>query len=59
MGDVEVQDQVDGVRWLVAQGLADPERVGIYGWSYGGYMSAHVRWHGRPRRSRSPSPVRR
>ncbi len=40
MGDVEVQDQVDGVKWLVGQGLADPARVGIYGWSYGGYMAA-------------------
>lgn len=40
MGDLEVQDQVDGVQWLVEQGLADPARVGIYGWSYGGYMSA-------------------
>ena len=40
MGNIEVQDQVDGVRWLVEQKLADPERVGIYGWSYGGYMSA-------------------
>ncbi len=40
MGDVEVADQVDGVRWLVEQGLADPARVGIYGWSYGGYMAA-------------------
>ncbi|MBK6327748.1 MAG: S9 family peptidase [Chloroflexi bacterium] len=40
MGIIEVQDQVDGVRWLVAQGLADPARVGIYGWSYGGYMAA-------------------
>jgi dipeptidyl-peptidase-4 len=39
MGDVEVQDQVDGVRWLVARGLADPARVGVYGWSYGGYMA--------------------
>jgi dipeptidyl-peptidase 4 len=39
MGDIEVQDQVDGVRRLVAQGIADPQRVGIYGWSYGGYMS--------------------
>jgi dipeptidyl-peptidase-4 len=38
MGDVEVQDQVDGVRWLVGQGLADPARIGVYGWSYGGYM---------------------
>ncbi len=40
MGDLEVQDQVDGVRWLLDQGLADPARVGIYGWSYGGYMAA-------------------
>ncbi len=39
MGDVEVADQVDGVRWLVAQGLADPDHVGLYGWSYGGYMA--------------------
>jgi dipeptidyl-peptidase-4 len=39
MGDVEVRDQVDGVRWLVARGLADPARVGVYGWSYGGFMS--------------------
>ncbi|MBX2999744.1 MAG: S9 family peptidase [Caldilineaceae bacterium] len=39
MGSVEVEDQATGVRWLIDQGLADPERVGIYGWSYGGYMS--------------------
>jgi dipeptidyl-peptidase-4 len=40
MGNIEVQDQVDGVRWLIGEGLADPGHVGIYGWSYGGYMSA-------------------
>ncbi|MBV1860640.1 MAG: S9 family peptidase, partial [Nannocystaceae bacterium] len=40
MGNLEVQDQVDGVAWLVEQGLTQPEHVGIYGWSYGGYMSA-------------------
>ncbi len=40
MGDIEVRDQVDGVRWLVEQGRADPDRVGVYGWSYGGYMAA-------------------
>jgi dipeptidyl-peptidase-4 len=38
-GSVEVDDQVDGVRWLVAQGLTDPHRVGVTGWSYGGYMA--------------------
>jgi dipeptidyl-peptidase-4 len=40
MGHIEVEDQVDGVRWLVRNGLTDPERVAIYGWSYGGYMAA-------------------
>lgn len=39
MGGIEVCDQADGVGWLVAQGLADPARVGVYGWSYGGYMA--------------------
>ena len=39
LGNIEVWDQVEGVRWLVEQRLADPERVGIYGWSYGGYMT--------------------
>jgi dipeptidyl-peptidase-4 len=40
MGHAEVEDQVDGVRWLVDQGLADLQRVGVFGWSYGGYMTA-------------------
>jgi dipeptidyl-peptidase-4 len=39
MGNLEVQDQVDGVKWLVEQGLTDVDRVGIYGWSYGGFMA--------------------
>jgi dipeptidyl-peptidase 4 len=39
MGTVEVEDQVCGVKWLVKEGLADANRVGVYGWSYGGYMS--------------------
>ncbi|MXW26700.1 MAG: S9 family peptidase, partial [Dehalococcoidia bacterium] len=39
MGTVEVDDQVAAVEQLVAEGLADSERVGIYGWSYGGYMT--------------------
>lgn len=40
LGNREVEDQVDGVRHFAAQGLLDPGRVGIYGWSYGGYMAA-------------------
>jgi dipeptidyl aminopeptidase/acylaminoacyl peptidase len=30
-------DLLDAVAWAVAQGIADPERVAIYGWDYGGY----------------------
>ncbi len=38
-GVVEVEDQVAGVRELVSQGLVDAARVGVYGWSYGGYVT--------------------
>ena len=40
LGEVEVRDQVTVVRALTEQGLVDPARVGINGWSYGGYLSA-------------------
>ncbi|HLZ69597.1 MAG TPA: S9 family peptidase [Dehalococcoidia bacterium] len=39
MGSVEVQDQVDGVRFLASLSEADTTRTGVYGWSYGGYMT--------------------
>jgi dipeptidyl aminopeptidase/acylaminoacyl peptidase len=32
-------DLIDGVDWLVAEGIADPSRIGIYGGSYGGYAA--------------------
>jgi dipeptidyl aminopeptidase/acylaminoacyl peptidase len=32
-------DLVDAVRWAVGQGVADPERLAIYGGSYGGYAA--------------------
>lgn len=35
-----MQDDItDGVQWLIAQGIADPQRIGIYGGSYGGYAT--------------------
>jgi dipeptidyl-peptidase-4 len=39
MGTVEVADQATAVRELASRGLIDINRVGIYGWSYGGYMT--------------------
>ena len=36
----EMQNDIsDGVNWLVRQGIADPERIAIYGASYGGYAA--------------------
>jgi dipeptidyl aminopeptidase/acylaminoacyl peptidase len=32
-------DLIDAVRWAVAEGIADPERIAIYGHSYGGYAT--------------------
>jgi len=36
----KIQDDItDGVKWLIAQGIADPDRIGITGASYGGYAA--------------------
>jgi dipeptidyl aminopeptidase/acylaminoacyl peptidase len=34
-----IGDVLDGGRWLVAQGIADPARLAAVGWSYGGYAA--------------------
>jgi dipeptidyl-peptidase-4 len=39
LGDIEVADQVLGARWLASQAFVDPSRIGVWGWSYGGYMT--------------------
>jgi dipeptidyl aminopeptidase/acylaminoacyl peptidase len=38
-GKAMQDDVTDGVNWLVEKGIADPNRVGIYGGSYGGYAT--------------------
>lgn len=38
-GGSDFKDVMAGVDYLIAQGIADPQRLGIGGWSYGGYMS--------------------
>lgn len=42
MGGPEVEDQMVGVRWLAQQEYVDGKRIGVFGWSYGGYMSLHL-----------------
>ncbi len=45
LGTQELADIEDGVRWLVQHDWIDGERVGIWGWSYGGYMTAFALTH--------------
>lgn len=40
LGEKETADQVATGRWLAAQPWVDASRIGIWGWSYGGYVSA-------------------
>ena len=40
LGKVEIKDQLKGVEYLKSLEFVDPDRMGVYGWSYGGYMSA-------------------
>ena len=42
MSSVEVDDQLAGVSWLKAQPFVDADKIAVYGWSYGGYMSLRL-----------------
>jgi dipeptidyl aminopeptidase/acylaminoacyl peptidase len=39
MGHPELEDMLDGKKWLVEQAGVDPKHVGVYGGSYGGFMT--------------------
>jgi dipeptidyl aminopeptidase/acylaminoacyl peptidase len=41
-GHREVEDLLAGVDYLVQQGIADPEKLGIGGWSYGGMLTDYT-----------------
>lgn len=40
LGKYETEDQIAAAKWLAQQDYVDGERIGIWGWSYGGYMSS-------------------
>jgi dipeptidyl-peptidase 4 len=42
LGAQELSDQRDGVAYLKAQPYVDANRIGIWGWSYGGHMTLHA-----------------
>lgn len=39
-GQIDAEDQLTGTEWLIKEGLAKVGHIGLYGWSYGGYLSA-------------------
>jgi dipeptidyl-peptidase 4 len=46
LGDIEVRDQLRGVDFLKTLAFVDANRIGVYGWSYGGYMTALLLFKG-------------
>ena len=44
-GKCEMEDQMAGLQWLLSHKWADKERVGVHGWSYGGFMTISLMTH--------------
>jgi dipeptidyl-peptidase-4 len=42
LGKHELEDQKTGIQHLIDMGFVDPARLGMYGWSYGGYMTLYT-----------------
>ena len=48
IGELESRDQVETALWLVKQSYIDKERIGIWGWSFGGFNTLMSMGEGRP-----------
>ena len=59
LGALEVEDQLSFARYLGRQAYIDPARIGIYGWSYGGFMAlgCALKGHGLFRMAIAVAPV--
>ena len=42
LGDIEMQDQMEGVKFLKGLPYVDDERLGVHGWSFGGFMTTNL-----------------
>jgi len=45
MGALELRDIEDGVNYLKSLTFVDPDRIGMFGWSYGGFMTTYAMTH--------------
>jgi dipeptidyl-peptidase 4 len=45
MGELELRDIEDGLNYLKSLSYIDGERIGIHGWSYGGFMTSYALTH--------------
>jgi dipeptidyl-peptidase-4 len=45
MGEIAMAGQLAGVAWLKSQPYVDASRLGLFGWSYGGYLTAFTLTH--------------
>lgn len=45
LGQTEMRDSEDAIRWMIGQGYIDESRIGMTGYSYGGYMTAYALTH--------------
>ncbi len=45
LGSLELQDIEEAFSWLKSQPWVDADRIGIWGWSYGGYMTSYAMTH--------------
>jgi len=44
-GELELRDLEDGLAWLKSQPYVDGSRIGLWGWSFGGYMTSYAMTH--------------
>jgi dipeptidyl-peptidase-4 len=45
LGELELRDLEDGLSWLKGQPYVDGSRIGLWGWSYGGFMTSYALTH--------------
>jgi dipeptidyl-peptidase-4 len=42
IGEIEMQDQMTGIEYLKTLSFVDQNRIGVHGWSYGGYLAMNL-----------------